>query len=43
MAKKFVDQIDCAWDLYEELLTAHEAYIQADIDLSKTEDGVTKY
>lgn len=43
ISRKFIDQIDCAWDLYEELITAHEAYIQTDVDLAKTEEGVTKY
>ena len=43
ISRKFTDQIDCAWDLYEELITAHEAYIQTDVDLAKTEEGVTKY
>ena len=37
ISRKFTDQID------EELITAHEAYIQTDVDLAKTEEGVTKY
>jgi uncharacterized protein YukE len=43
VSRKFTDQIDCAWDLYEELVAAHETYIQTDVDLAKTQEGVTKY
>ena len=43
ISRKFTDQIDCAWDLYEELITAHEAYIQTDVNSAKTEEGVMKY
>lgn len=40
--QQFSDMIDDTWDMYENLITANESYIQADVDAQKSLDGVDR-
>ena len=40
--QQFSDMIDDTWDMYENLITANESYIQADVDAQKSFDGVDR-
>ena len=40
--QQFTDMIDDTWAMYEDLKTAEEAYIQADVNYQKTLEGVDR-
>lgn len=41
MMRKLEDEIDCTWDIYDALVEAEAAYMQADIDAAKAGASLT--
>lgn len=42
LSQQFGDISDALWAIYEELMSKEEAYIQADTDLAKTQEGKSR-